>query len=180
MKISFEGITLRPWVMSDAEGLAVICNNKKIADNLRDGFPNPYSLADAEKWLDMFIPGNVPVRFFAIEINNVLSGSIGLVQKDDIYRKNFEVGYFLAEAHWGKGIMTKAIKAATTYAFTNFDIIRVYAEPFADNKGSKRALEKAGYILEAVMRKNVIKNDIIKDSCIYSILREEWVEKYRR
>ena len=174
MEIFFEGITLRPWSVRDAPQLALIANNKKVADNLRDGFPNPYSLDDAIDWLNSIMPENIPPRFFAITVDNSPVGSIGLVAKTDIYRKNIEIGYFLDQEHWGKGNMTKAIKAATSYAFKEFDIVRVYAEPFADNTGSRKALEKAGFTLEATFKRNVIKNGIIKDSCIYSVLKEDF------
>ena len=154
--------------------LALIADNKNIADNLRDGFPFPYSLKDAKAWLNLILPENFPPRFFAITVEKELVGSIGIVKKSDIYRKNFEIGYFISESFWGKGIATKAIKAATSYAFKDFDIVRVYAEPFSDNAGSRRALEKAGFSLEATLKRNVIKNGIIKDSCIYSVLREDF------
>jgi [ribosomal protein S5]-alanine N-acetyltransferase len=174
MEIFFEGITLRPWSIIDAPRLALIADNKKIADNLRDGFPFPYSLKDAHNWLNLILPENIPPRFFAITIDKQLIGSIGIVAKTDIYRKNFEIGYFLSEEIWGKGIATRAIKAATSYAFRDFDVVRIYAEPFSDNTGSRRALEKAGFRCEATLKNNVIKNGIIKDSCIYSILREDF------
>jgi ribosomal-protein-alanine N-acetyltransferase len=177
MEIFFEGIILRPWSINDATQLALIADNKKIADNLRDGFPNPYSYKDALDWLNLILPENHPPRFFAITVDKQLAGSIGIVTKTDIYRKNFEIGYFLAEDFWGKGIATKAIKAATSYAFKEFDIVRIYAEPFSDNQGSRRALEKAGFKLEATLKNYVIKNGIVKDSCIYSVLKEEY--KYR-
>jgi RimJ/RimL family protein N-acetyltransferase len=90
--------------------------------------------------------------------DNHLAGSIGIISKTDIYRKNAEIGYFLGEEFWGKGIATRAIRAATSYAFSTFDIVRIYAEPFCDNPGSRRALEKAGFIHEATFKKNVIKN----------------------
>jgi len=174
MKIQFDNGFLRPWKINDAEELSLIANNKKIADNLRDGFPNPYSLEDAYKWLDMVLAFNDPPRYFAIIIDKKLAGSIGIVTKEDIYRKNVEIGYFLAEPYWGRGIITNAIRAVTAYAFKSFDIVRVYAEPFADNEGSKRALEKAGFRCEAVFKNYVIKNGIIKDSCIYSVLKEDF------
>lgn len=174
MEIFFENVILRPWSVHDANELAIIADNKKVADNLRDGFSYPYSLKDAVDWLNIIIPENNPPRFFAIISDKQLVGSIGIVTKSDIYRKNFEIGYFLAESHWGKGIATRAIKAATSYAFKDFDIVRIYAEPFADNPGSRRALEKAGYTLEATLKRNVIKNEIVKDSCIYSVLREDF------
>jgi [ribosomal protein S5]-alanine N-acetyltransferase len=174
MEICFEGIVLRPWSIGDTGQLAVIANNKKLADNLRDGFPFPYSKLDAEKWLNMILPANFPPMFFAITSDEQLVGSIGIVSKTDIYRKNFEIGYFLDEKHWGKGLATKAIKAVSSYAFSNFDIVRIYAEPFSDNTASRKALEKAGFTLEATLKKYVIKNGIIKDSCIYSVLKENF------
>jgi [ribosomal protein S5]-alanine N-acetyltransferase len=174
MELYFEEGSLRPWSISDADALALIADNKNIADNLRDGFPNPYSVNDAIIWLNMVLQQEGPTRFFAIIAGGTLAGSIGIVTKTDIYRKNAEIGYFVAEKFWGKGIATKAIKAATTYAFKTFDIVRVYAEPFAENQGSRRALEKAGFTLEAVFVNYVIKNDIIKDSCIYSVLKENF------
>ena len=174
MEIRFEGILLRPWSIRDAADLASIANSKNIADNLRDMFPFPYSIKDARKWLNIILPENFPPRFFAVTVDKFIVGSIGIVSKADIYRKNFEIGYFIAEEYEGKGIGTKAIKAVTSYAFKDFDIVRVYAEPFADNMGSRRALEKAGFTLEAVFRRNVIKNGIIKDSCIYSVLKEDF------
>jgi ribosomal-protein-alanine N-acetyltransferase len=174
MEIYFEGVTLRPWSIRDSVELARIADNKNISDNLRDGFPFPYSLTDATTWLNIILPENLPPRFFAIEADNILVGSIGIVTKSDIYRKNVEIGYFLEQNHWGRGIITRAIKAVTSYAFKEFDIVRVYAEPFADNQASRRALEKAGFTLEAAFKRNVIKNGIIKDSCIYAVLKEDF------
>jgi len=174
MEICFEGIVLRPWSLSDARELALLADNNRIADNLRDGFPFPYSLKDALDWLNIILPENNPPRFFAITIDKQIVGSIGIVSKTDIYRRNFEIGYFISENFWGKGIATKAIKVATSYAFRDFDIVRIYAEPFSDNIGSRRALEKAGFRLEATLKNYVIKSGIIKDSCIYSVLREEY------
>jgi [ribosomal protein S5]-alanine N-acetyltransferase len=171
MEILFEGIVLRPWSISDAPKLAVLADNKKISDNLRDGLPFPYTLNDAKNWLNIIIPENNPPRYFAITLDNQLVGSIGIVSKTDIYRKNFEIGFFISEDFWGRGIATKAIKAAVSYAFREFDIIRVYAEVFSDNLASRRALEKAGLKLEAKLAKNIIKNGIIQDSCIYSVLK---------
>jgi ribosomal-protein-alanine N-acetyltransferase len=174
MEIYFEGIILRPWSISDARELALLADNKRIADNLRDGFPFPYSLKDAIDWLNIILPENNPPRFFAITIDKLIVGSIGIVSKTDIYRKNIEIGYFISERFWGKGIATKAIKVATSYAFRDFDIVRIYAEPFSDNIASRRALEKAGFKHEVTLKNYVIKNGIIKDSCIYSVLREDF------
>jgi len=174
MQLESEDIVLKPWILNNARELAAIANNKNISDNLRDGFPFPYSYDDAFNWLTRTIMINDPPRFFAIYSENRLAGSIGLVLKDDIYRKNGEIGYFLDEKSWGKGIMTCAIKVVTSYGFKCFDLERIYAEPFADNYRSRKILEKAGFKCEALFRRNVIKNNIIKDSCIYSVLKEDF------
>lgn len=112
---------------------------------------------------------------FAIEIGGMPAGSIAATFKEDIYRKNVEIGYYLGEEYWGKGIMSKTIKAFVKYLFINFDINRIYAEPFERNIGSRKALEKAGFKLEAILKKNIIKNGTIENSCIYAILREDFI-----
>jgi [ribosomal protein S5]-alanine N-acetyltransferase len=174
MEILFEGIILRPWSIDDAKQLAGIADNKNIADNLRDLFPSPYSVKDARKWLRSIIRISPPHRNFAVLIDKTIVGNIGILTKENVYRKNIEIGYFIAEKYWGQGIAAKAIKAVTSYAFSNFDIVRVYAETFADNPASGRALEKAGFKLEATLKKSIIKNGVIKDSCIYSVLKEDF------
>jgi|WetSurMetagenome_2_1015567.scaffolds.fasta_scaffold68744_2 [ribosomal protein S5]-alanine N-acetyltransferase len=176
MEIFFEGIILRPWVISDAPQIAIIANNQKIADNIRDGLPIPYTVKDGLEWLNLTIPENNPPKNFAIISDNELAGSIGIVTKTNIYRKNVEIGFFIAEKFWGRGIATRAIKATVSYAFREFDINRVCAEVFADNPGSRRALEKGGLKLEAILKNSIIKNNVIKDCCIYSVLREDYQE----
>lgn len=164
---------LRPWLDGDAEGLVAVANNKKIFDGLRDGFPHPYTLQDAKNWIELTTKQNDPVTtLFAIAVDGIAVGSFGIILKEDIYRKNAEIGYFIGEAYWNRGIITEAIKMITEYIFSTFDVIRIYAEPYANNAASRRALEKAGYECEAILRKNVIKNGEILDSCIYSILKD--------
>lgn len=175
MKIHSNDISLRSWEHSDAERLAIIANNKKIYDNLRDGFPSPYSIEDAKKFISDLQQDNKQPKVFAIEYGSIVVGSIGVFLKEDIYRKNAEIGYYLAEEYWGEGIMTKAIKAITQYIFDNFDVIRVYAEPFARNIGSRKTLEKAGFRFEAQLKNNIIKNNVVEDSCIYAVLKNEYI-----
>lgn len=168
--ISTEKFTLRQWQDSDAPRLAEIANNKKIYDNLRDGFPHPYSLKNAEEFISA---AKDSTTMFAIEIDGKVAGSVAFFPKDDVYRKSAEMGYYIAEEYWGKGIMTEVIKKIVEYAFENFNIVRIHAEPFARNVGSRKVLEKAGFKLEGVLKSSVVKNDIIEDSCIYAIVKEE-------
>jgi len=174
MEIIFEGISLRPWQIDDASRLAYIADDKAISDNLRDVLPFPYSLQDAIWWLNEILPKNSPPRYFAVLFNMEIVGSIGIELKSDIYRMNAEIGYFLIRQHWQKGIMTRAIKAVASYAFSEFDVTRIYAEVFCDNIGSGKALTKAGFTHEATLRRSIIKNSIVKDACIYSLLKEDF------
>jgi [ribosomal protein S5]-alanine N-acetyltransferase len=174
MEIVSEGIVLRPWTISDALVLARIADNKKIADNLRDLFPSPYLISDARKWIRSVLLFDPPQNF-AIIYEDTVAGNIGIVTKNDVYRRNIEIGYFVDEKFWGRGIATRAIRAVTSFAFSNFDVVRVYANVFAGNRASAHALEKAGFRLEAVLRNSIIKNGVTKDECIYSVLRENFM-----
>lgn len=177
MVIVTDEFILRPWKDEDAERLATIANNKKIADYLRDGFPHPYSIGDAKEFIFLARQIEDDFRTLAIEINGVLAGSIGVYIKKDVHRRNMEIGYFLGEEYWGKGIMTNVLGCMAQYVFENFDVVRIYAEPFASNKASRRVLEKAGFRLEATLRKSIVKNGVVQDSCIYAILKEEFDAK---
>ncbi|MBN2110028.1 MAG: GNAT family N-acetyltransferase [Methanosarcinaceae archaeon] len=173
MVIETDEFTLRPWKDEDAERLAIIANNKKVSNCLRDGFPYPYSIDDAKGFIYLARQSEVNFVGFAIDIDGVLVGSVGTYPKDDVHRKNMEIGYFLAEEYWGRGIMTNVVKCMIQYIFENFGIVRIYAEPFASNTASRRVLEKAGFRQEGVLKNSIIKDGVVQDSCIYAILREE-------
>jgi [ribosomal protein S5]-alanine N-acetyltransferase len=168
-------IRLRPWTLEDIPAVARYSNNKKIADNLRDAFPHPYSINNAEKFVHLAMNDIASRRYFAIDHDGHAIGSIGAVFNTDIYTGTAEFGYWLAEEYWGKGIITIAIKLIVVDLFESTDIRKLYAEPFAPNLASRRALEKAGFTCEGVLRKHVIKNGVVMDCCIYSILREEYL-----
>lgn len=165
---------LRPWRESDIESVAKHADNKKIADNLRDAFPHPYRYEDAAAYVRSCL--NAPeekqcVR--AIEVDGEAVGSIGVFVGEDVCCKSAEIGYWLAEEYWGNGIMSRAIRLLCEEAFARYDLVRIYAEPFAHNVGSKRALEKAGFELEGVLRRSIYKNGKVFDSCIYGLFCAE-------
>ncbi len=162
---------LRPWRIEDAETLASYANNSKIAANLRDAFPHPYTVSDAAGYIN-FCLGMKDELCFAIEVDGKAVGSIGVFLKEDVYRKSAELGYWLAEPFWGKGIMSEAVSRICEHAFSKYDIVRIFAEPFARNLGSRRVLEKAGFELEGILKKSVFKNGVIEDSCMYAKLRD--------
>ena len=165
---------LRPWRQADIEAVAEAADNPNIAANLRNIFPSPYTLADA-KWFveDCIAQGETRQLMRAIAVNGRAAGSISVSRKDDVYEKSAELGYWLAEDYWGRGIMTEAVRQICREAFDRFDILRIFAEPFAENLGSRRVLEKAGFVRLCIMRNGVYKNGRAQSYCMYALLREE-------
>ena len=164
---------LRPWRREDAANVTRYANNEKIARNLRDVFPHPYTLADAENFINSCLEADETCQLFrAITVDGHAVGSVGLLLGRDVYQKNAELGYWLAEDFWGRGIMTQTVRQICREGFSRWDIQRIYAEPFAYNIASRRVLEKAGFTLEGIMRQGVFKRGQVCDSCMYALLRE--------
>lgn len=165
---------IRRWELSDARDLATALSNKKIQDNLRDGLPYPYTEQDGKEFISAMLAANENDTFaFAITVNGKVIGSIGAFRQGNIHRQTAELGYYIAEEYWGKGIMTEAVKQLCAYVFSNTDIIRIYAEPFAYNIGSCRVLEKAGFQYEGTLRSNALKNGKVLDMKMYSKLKTD-------
>ena len=165
---------IRRWELSDARDLATALSNKKIQDNLRDGLPYPYTEQDGKEFISAMLAANENNTFaFAITVNGKVIGSIGAFRQTNIHNKTAELGYYIAEEYWGKGIMTEAVKQLCDYVFSHTDIIRIYAEPFSYNIGSCRVLEKAGFQYEGTLRSNALKNGNVLDMKMYSKLKTE-------
>lgn len=165
-------VTIREWKESDAEALAELLNDKKILDNLRDGLPYPYKVSDALWYINSCLSADKNSNFcFAIVYNDKVVGSIGIFRQSNIHFKTAELGYYIGVEFWGKGIMTEAVRLACKHVFDNTDIVRIYAEPFAENAASCRVLEKNGFILEGVLRKNAFKNGILRDMKMYALVK---------
>ncbi|MEJ7609701.1 MAG: GNAT family protein [Ferruginibacter sp.] len=161
---------LRPWSMNDLASLVKYANNKNIAQFMSDVFPHPYT-TEAGRAFIQFACKDEPVHIFAIEVNGEAAGGIGIHPQGDIQQKNAELGYWLAEPYWGKGIITKAISEIIEFAFRNYDINRVFARPFGNNIGSQKVLEKAGFVLEGRFENTFIKNGTLQDELVYAVRR---------
>ena len=165
---------IRKWKLSDAKDLASVISNKKIQDNLRDGLPYPNTEQDATDYISAMLSEDENETFaFAITTDNKAIGSIGAFRQKNIHKHTAEIGYYIAEEYWGKGLMTEAVKQICSYIFDKSNIVRIYAEPFSYNKASCRVLEKAGFLYEGTLRSNAIKNGKTIDMLMYSRLKTD-------
>ena len=163
-------VTIRRWKYEDLSSLVFHANNINVWNNVRNYFPHPYTEENGRAWLDKVVEPE-PVINMAIDVDGEAVGGIGLILNGDVYIKSAEIGYWLGESFWGKGISTEAVGQMTEYAFYYFDLVRLYAEVFESNKASMRVLEKNGYYLEGVRRKAVFKNEKLMDDYIWVKLR---------
>jgi [ribosomal protein S5]-alanine N-acetyltransferase len=170
--IKCNGFILRPWRRRDKRSLVKHANNKNVSLNLMDVFPNPYSEEDAYKWFN--IVDISPVNtLFAIVVERKAVGGIGIHFKEDVRRYSAELGYWLGEEYWGRGIATESVKQIIAFSFKNFDINRLYASVFDWNLSSVRVLEKNNFKLEGILRKSIFKNGVYADELVYGLLRED-------
>lgn len=165
--------TIREWRIEDKTALAENLNNTKVLNNLRDGLPYPYTADDAEGYIRAMLAADKDKTFaFAITLDDKVIGSIGVFRCDNIHYRTAELGYYIGEPYWGKGIMTSAVKQICKYIFDNTDIIRIFAEPFSYNIGSCRVLEKAGFQFEGLLKSNAEKNGVVLDMKMYALVRD--------
>ena len=167
MELSDGIVTLREFREEDAAIITPIANNAKIASNLRDGFPHPYTIEDAKKFIENAQKQN-PTILFAIEFEGHYIGNIGLMPGEDVYIKSAEIGYFIGEPFWGLGLTTRAVSLITEYGFNTLNLIRIDTGIYEHNKASMRVLEKCGYHKEAIFEKAIFKNGKIIDEHRYA------------
>lgn len=170
MSISHQ-ITLRPFQLSDCKSITLYANNRLIWQNLRDRFPSPYTEIDALMFIEL-VSRNNPLTEFAIDLNGIAIGAAGIILKEDVYRLNGEIGYWIGQEYWGKGIGTQVVARLTQKAFEEFNLRRVYAEVFDKNKASAQVLIKNGFKQEAIFKKAIYKDGEILNLLIFSKLKE--------
>lgn len=161
---------IRPWTEGDRDSLVRHADNPQIARYMRDGFPHPYTLTDADCFIAM-ATGDHPHLFLAIEVEGLAVGGIGIHLLDDVYRRTAEIGYWLAEPYWGRGIVSDAVRVLVPVAFASRDIIRIQAGVFSNNQGSMRVLEKNGFFLETIHTDAITKQGVTLDEHLYVIFR---------
>jgi RimJ/RimL family protein N-acetyltransferase len=172
MAIVFDDYVVRDWELGDVESIVTHANNRKIWINMRDRFPHPYEIADAEKFIRNAL-SLTPVTIFAIANAKEAIGGIGLHIMEDVHRFTAEMGYWLGEPFWGRGIMSAIVKEFVPFAFDSFELNRIFAMPYATNTPSIRVLKKAGFEYEGVLRANVYKDGKVLDQAVYSKINVE-------
>jgi RimJ/RimL family protein N-acetyltransferase len=165
--------TVRPWHAADAAALVRYANNPNVARQLRDRFPHPYTLRDAKAFIHSSA-GVQPVTSFAIVVVNEPSGGIGISAGYDVERFSAEIGYWLGEPFWGRGIAAEAVRLVSAYAFDECHLLRLFALPFADNRQSRRVLEKAGYTCEGTLKSSAVKGGVARDQALYAAVNPAW------
>ena len=170
MLLELDDVTVRSWRKDDVKALVRHANNPKVAANLRDQFPHPYSRRDAIDFLD-YAHTQEPECAFAIEYGGEAVGGVGFLLGRDIARRSAEMGYWLGEDFWGRGIATRVVTAVSDWAFDNYHLTRVFAQTFAHNAASIRVLEKSGFVREGIMLRSAIKNGTILDQVLFAKVR---------
>jgi ribosomal-protein-alanine N-acetyltransferase len=170
MHLELGDLRIRSWRKEDLDALVRHANNPKIAGNLRDQFPHPYTRRDGIEYLD-YVRGMQVETSFALEFGGEASGGIGFLLGTDIARMTAEMGYWLTESLWGRGLATRAAQAGSDWALDHFKLSRVFAQVFAHNVASMRVLEKAGFQREGVMRRSAVKNGVVLDQVLYAKVR---------
>lgn len=173
MRLSLGSCIVRNWAADDLHALVKHANNRNVWLNLRDRFPHPYTEVHGRDFLDHVVHQH-PVRVWAIEVDGEAAGGIGLVQLTDVERISAEIGYWLGEQFWGRGVMTDALGAVTAEAFRQMEVRRIFALPFADNIGSIRVLEKARYQLEGRMPQSAVKDGVVRDQLMFGTYKDRW------
>ena len=175
--IELSSCLLRPWTPADREALCRHANDREIWLNLRDRFPHPYTERNADAWIEL-ASSRQPFVDFAIEVESETVGGISLMLHDDVERTSAEIGYWLGRRYWGRGIMSEAAGAVTGWGFREFGLTRIYAVPFAHNVGSSRVLERAGYVLEGIMRRSALKDGVVLDQRLYAVTDMDSVQPH--
>ncbi len=171
MRIELDEYVIRDWSREDAVSIVKYANNRNIAMWLRDRFPHPYTLCDAKAFLSVVLQQDPRVAF-AVATDVEAIGGIGLEFGTDVHRFTAELGYWLAEPYWGRGIMSEAVRRFTAWAFENLEVYRISAAVFADNAASVRVLEKAGFQREACLRASVFKDGRILNQWLYARVKD--------
>lgn len=170
MKSNSPSLQLAPFEIRDVERLSLLANNWEIAKNLTDQFPHPYTPEHAKSFIEM-TQKHKPTRIMSIRMNGDLIGAVGIHPQEDVFKKNAELGYWVAQEYWGKGVASFAVKEMVKYGFRHFDVDRIFARPFGSNAASQAVLLKTGFVKEAEFKNTIFKNGAYEDELFFAVYR---------
>ena len=133
-------LTLRAPTLKDAKAVAVLANDRRIAENSAR-IPHPYKLADAENFIAGANKADGETVFLIVR-NGTIMGACGVAVADP---NAPELGYWLGVPHWGQGFATEALHAVIDFAFNEFEHSALHAGARVTNPASRRVLEKCGF-----------------------------------
>ncbi len=168
LRITLPQCVVRAWRHTDKASLVKHADNRKIWRNLTHAFPHPYTAADADRWLDR-VTTQVPCSHFAIEVDGEAAGGIGVEPLGGIFATTGEIGYWLGEPFWGRGIVTAAASALVPRAMSALKLHRLEAAVFEWNPASMRVLEKLGFVCEGVLCRSAVKDGQVIDRVMYGL-----------
>lgn len=164
-------IEMKPLSVADGSRIALLADNKKIRDNLRTNFPDPYTPEEAEKFIRQRLQDEKN-KVFGIHFRGEFSGVIGLHLQEGVYRYSAELGYWLGEPYWGKNIATRSVRLIVEYGFKELDLNRIFAGVYEFNPASMRVLEKCGFVPEGISRKAIYRNNRFWDEHRFALLHD--------
>ncbi|RFZ81377.1 N-acetyltransferase [Mucilaginibacter terrenus] len=167
MELKDGKVLLRRLRPEDAATLQMHADDEGVSAYLKDRFPYPYTIEDAEFFINLKMNED-PQTVYAIDTEGEFAGMIGLDLRQDVYCRTPLIGYWLGRTYWGAGIATTAVKLLTSYAFNQLDMICIQAFVFSENPASMRVLEKAGYQKQGILKGSVIKRSRIMDEHVYA------------
>ncbi len=167
-----DGFIIRNFLYGDASGLARNGDNPNISINQRECFPSPYTIEMARNWIQ-YVRDNEATSRFVIATEKEAIGEIGVVVQPDVHRYSAEIGFWIGEAYWGQGLMTEAVNWMLDYCYKEMGLKRIFADVVEYNIASQKVLQKCGFELEGVFRKNIFKNEEFHDQFVYARLNEE-------
>lgn len=179
MELPLSKVVLRPYRDSDVESLAKHIGSRAVARDT-SAIPHPYTMEHAREWLAYVRDSGEEQS--AITQGDEVIGGIGFMRLDAlaVSARGREIGYWLGEAFWGRGIMTEAVRALTEWGFAELGLVRIEASVYARNPASARVLEKAGFVYEGRRRARYFKEGEYIDALMYALVRAPTEEQGRR
>ncbi|MEI8325257.1 MAG: GNAT family N-acetyltransferase [Betaproteobacteria bacterium] len=165
---------LRALTVHDAPSLQRHAHDLAVSRNLFDGFPSPYTLADAQGWCDVGCRSAAMGYVWGVDVKGEVVGCVGVRPEDGCFRCNAEVGYWIGQDFWHRGITSEALALVTAWAWSNLpELQRLYAPIFAWNEDSQAVARKCGYFKEAELRRSAIKNGQVIDRVQWACIRSD-------